>query len=208
MFISAILAGALWGLIPASLKPILGVNEILITLMMNYIAILLVEYLYLGPCRDPEGYGFPGTAPFPKTAWLPRFTGRIHIGIILSILAETLIWFILNHTKRGYEIRIIGQNPRAARYTGINIGRNILLVMLLSGSLAGIAGMAEVSGIARRLCSGLTVGYGYTAIIVAWLASLNPWGTLLIAFLIGGLFVGGNQIQIAMQTPAAVAQVL
>jgi len=208
MFISAVLAGALWGLIPASLKAILGVNEILTTLMMNYIAILLVEYLYLGPWRDPEGYGFPGTAPFPETALLPRFTGRIHFGIILAILAATLLWFIQNYTKRGYEIRLIGQNPRAARYTGINIGRNILIVMLISGGLAGVAGMAEVSGIALRLYSGLTVGYGYTAIIVAWLANLNPWGILIVSFLMGGLFVGGDQIQIAMQTPAAVAQVL
>lgn len=208
MLISAVLAGALWGLIPAGLKAILGVNEILTTLMMNYIAILLVEYLYLGPWRDPGGYGFPGTAPFPETAWLPRLTGRVHIGIIFAILSAMLIWFILNHTKRGYEIRIIGQNPRAARYTGINIGKNILIVMLFSGGLAGIAGMAEVSGIARRLYSGLTVGYGYTAIIVAWLASLNPWGILLVSILMGGLFVGGDQIQIAMQTPAAVAQVL
>ena len=208
MLLSAVLAGALWGLIPAILKAILGVNEILTTLMMNYIAILLVEYLYLGPWRDPEGFGFPGTAPFPETALLPRFTGRIHIGIIFAFLAAAFLWFILNHTERGYEIRLIGQNPRAARYTGINIGRNILFVMFISGGLAGIAGMAEVSGIAQRLYSGLTVGYGYTAIIVAWLANLNPWGILLVSFLMGGLYVGGDQIQIAMQTPAAVAQVL
>ncbi|MCD6576724.1 MAG: ABC transporter permease [Anaerolineaceae bacterium] len=208
MFIASILAGALWGLIPATLKAALGVNEILTTLMMNYIAILLVEYLYLGPWRDPEGYGFPGTATFPASALLPRFTGRIHMGIVFAILAAALLWFILNHTKRGYEIRLIGQNPRAARYTGINIGKNILIVMLISGGLAGIAGMAEVSGIAHRLYSGLTVGYGYTAIIVAWLASFNPWGILLVSFLMGALYVGGDQIQIAMQTPAAVAQIL
>ena len=208
MFVSAVLAGALWGLIPATLKSFLGVNEILTTLMMNYIAVLVVEYLYLGPWRDPEGYGFPGTASFPAAAILPRFTGRIHMGIIFAVLAAVLIWFILNHTKQGYEIRLIGQNPRAARYAGVNIGKNVLLVMLISGGLAGVAGMAEVSGIAHRLYTGLTVGYGYTAIIIAWLASLNPWGILIVAFLMGGLFVGGDQIQIAMQTPAAVAQVL
>jgi ABC-type uncharacterized transport system permease subunit len=208
MMAAAVLAGALWGLIPATLKATIGVNEILTTLMMNYIAILFVEYLYFGPWRDPEGFGFPGTAQFPRTAWLPFLTGRVHLGIIFAVIAAALIWFILNHTKRGYEIRLIGQNPRAARYTGVNIGRNILVVMVLSGGLAGLAGMAEVSGIAHRLYSGLTAGYGYTAIIIAWLASLNPWGILVVAFMMGGLIVGGDQIQIAMQTPAAVAQVL
>ena len=208
MMLAAVLAGALWGLIPAALKAAIGVNEILTTLMMNYIAILFVEYLYFGPWRDPEGYGFPGTAQFPKSAWLPIFTGRVHIGILFAVAAAALNWFILNYTKRGYEIRLIGQNPRAARYTGVNISRNIIVVMLLSGGMAGLAGMAEVSGIAHRLYSGLTSGYGYTAIIIAWLASLNPWGILLVAFLMGGLIVGGDQIQIAMQTPAAVAQVL
>jgi general nucleoside transport system permease protein len=208
MIIAAIIAGALWGLIPAALKATIGVNEILTTLMMNYIAILFVEYLYFGPWRDPDGFGFPGTARFPETAWLPVFTGRVHIGIVFAITGAILIWFILNHTKRGYEIRLIGQNTRAARYTGVNIGRNILVVMLLSGGLAGLAGMAEVSGIAHRLYSGLTSGYGYTAIIIAWLASLNPWGILVVAFLMGGLIVGGDQIQIALQTPAAVADVL
>jgi len=208
MFILGILAGAVWGFIPALFKAYIGVNEILTTLMMNYIAILLVEYLYLGPWRDPHGYGFPGTAPFPESAWLPRVTGRVHLGLLFALLAAALLWFVLNRTRWGYEIRVIGENPRAARYTGISIGRNILLVMLLSGGLAGLAGMAEVAGIARRLYHGLTVGYGYTAIIVAWLANLNPWAVLLVAFLMGALLVGGDQLQVALGLPAAVALVL
>jgi simple sugar transport system permease protein len=208
MMILAILAGALWALIPAVLKAWIGVNEILTTLMMNYIAILMVEYLYHGPWRDPEGFGFPGSALFPEAAWLPRLTGRVHIGLIFAILAAALIWFILNRTRWGYEIRVIGENPKAARYSGMSIARNIVLVMLLSGGLAGLAGMAEVSGITHRLYHGLTVGTGYTAIIVAWLAALNPWGILLVAFLMAALIVGGDQIQIALGLPAAVAGVL
>jgi simple sugar transport system permease protein len=208
MMILAILAGAMWALIPAALKAWIGVNEILTTLMMNYIAILLVEYLYTGPWRDPGGYGFPGTAQFPEAAWLPRLTGRVHAGLIIAILAAALVWFILSRTRWGYEIRVIGENPKAARYSGMNIGRNIVLVMLLSGGLAGLAGMAEVSGIAHRLYQGLTIGTGYTAIIVAWLANLNPWGVLLVAFLMAALLVGGDQIQIALGLPAAVAGVL
>jgi simple sugar transport system permease protein len=208
MMILAILAGAMWALIPAALKAWIGVNEILTTLMMNYIAILLVEFLYTGPWRDPEGYGFPGTAQFPEAAWLPRLAGRVHAGLIIAILAAALVWFILSRTRWGYEIRVIGENPKAARYSGMNIARNIVLVMLLSGGLAGLAGMAEVSGIAHRLYQGLTIGTGYTAIIVAWLANLNPWGVLLVAFLMAALLVGGDQIQIALGLPAAVAGVL
>jgi len=208
MLLAGFAAGAVWGLIPAALKAYLDVNEIITTLMMNYIAILMVDYLYTGPWKDPQGYGFPGSAQFPETARLPRLTGRVHLGIIFAVVAALLIWIVLDRTRWGYEIRVIGENPRAARYAGISIARNILLVMLLSGGLAGIAGMSEVAGISHRLQKGLTVGYGYTAIIVAWLAKLNPWGVLVVAVLLAGLLVGGDQIQISMGLPASVALVL
>ncbi|RME46803.1 MAG: ABC transporter permease [Chloroflexi bacterium] len=208
MLVAGFAAGAVWGLIPATLKAYLGVNEIITTLMMNYIAILMVDHLYVGPWKDPQGYGFPGSAQFPETAWLPRLTGRVHLGIVFAVVAAFFIWLVLDRTRWGYEIRVIGENPRAARYAGISITRNILLVMLLSGGLAGIAGMSEVAGISHRLQKGLTVGYGYTAIIVAWLAKLNPWGVLLVAVLLAGLLVGGDQIQISMGLPASVALVL
>lgn len=208
MILLGMLAGAIWGIIPALLKAYLGVNEILTTLMMNYIAILMVEYLYLGPWRDPEGFGFPGTARFPEAALLPRIWGRVHLGLVFAVIAVVIVWFILSRTQWGYEIRVIGENMRAAHYSGISIGRNILLVMLLSGGLAGLAGVLEVSGIARRLYQGLTVGYGFTGIIVAWLANLNPWGVMLVSFFMGALVIGGDQLQVAMQTPAAVAEVL
>lgn len=208
MVLLGMLAGALWGVIPAALKAYLGTNEILTTLMMNYIAILAVEYLYLGPWRDPEGFGFPGTAEFPAEAILPRLLGRVHLGLLFALIAAFIVWFILSRTRWGYEIRVIGENPRAARYSGISIGKNMLLVMLVSGALSGLAGMAHVSGVSHRLYQGLTVGHGYTAIIVAWLAHLNPWGVAIVGFLMAALTVGGDQLQIAMQTPAAVAAVL
>ena len=118
------------------------------------------------------------------------------------------LWLILSRTKWGYEIQVSGENPRAAAYAGINLALNISLVMLLSGGLAGLAGMAEVAGIAHRLQKGLVVGYGFTAIIVAWLARLNPWRTLVVAFLLAVLLVGGDQIQITMKLPAATALIL
>lgn len=208
MLVAGFAAGAIWGVIPAALKAFLNVNEIITTLMMNYVAILSVSYLYTGPWKDPQGFGFPGTAQFPEVAWLPRLIGRVHFGIGFAIAAAFLLWLVLDRTRWGYEIRVIGENPRAAKYAGISIVRNIVLVMVVSGGLAGIAGMAEVAGISHRLQQGLTVGYGYTAIIVAWLAKLNPWGVLLVAFLLAGLLVGGDQIQITMGLPASVALVL
>jgi simple sugar transport system permease protein len=206
MMVFSILAGAVWGLIPAVLKATLRVNEILTTLMMNYIAIELVVFLYTGPWRDPNGFKY--SAPFSESAWLPRLWGRAHVGLVFAVVAAALLWFILARTRLGYEIRVIGENPRAARYAGINIRKNILLVMLFSGGLAGLAGMAEVSAIMRRLGDGLAVGYGYTAIVVAWLAYLNPWVVLFVAFFMAALLVGGAALKSAMGLPAAVAEIL
>ncbi len=209
MIVAGFVGGALWGLVPALLKAYIGVNEIITSLMLNYIAILWVEHLFYGPWKDPHGYGFPGTAQFPKVAYLPRLPGtRVHLGLAFAVVAALFVWAVLTRTKWGYEIQVIGENPRAAAYAGMSIVRNIVLVMILSGGLAGLAGMAEVAGISHRLQKGLTVGYGYTAIIVAWLGKLNPWAVLVVAILLAGLLVGGDQIQITMQLPAAVALVL
>jgi ABC-type uncharacterized transport system permease subunit len=179
MIVAGVLGGALWGLVPALLKAYLKVNEIITTLMLNYIAILWLQYLYYGPWEDPKGFGFPGTAQFPEFTWLPRLTGRLHWGLIFALIAAAFLWLVLDRTRWGYEIRLIGENPSAARYAGVSITRKIVLVMLLSGGLAGLA------GISHRLQQGLAVGYGFTAIIVAWLASflgqrLGPGGTPLV----------------------------
>jgi simple sugar transport system permease protein len=219
MLVAGFIGGALWGLIPAALKAFLSVNEIITSLMLNYVAILWIQYLYYGPWKDPLGFGFPGTEPFVEAAWLPRLkdtewlpqlfnTGRLHWGLLLAIIAAILVWLILDRTRWGYEIKVIGENPRAARYAGISIIRNILLVMILSGGLAGLAGFVQVAGISHRLQQGIVVGDGYTAIIIAWLARLNPFGVLIVAVLMAALFVGGDQIQITMGLPAAVAGVL
>ncbi len=201
-------AGALWAVIPAALRAYLQVNETITTLMMNYIAILLVSHMYHGPWRDPEGYGFPGTARFPEIAWLPRLYNRAHVGLVFAILAAAILWIVIQRTRWGFELRITGENPKAARYIGINIPRLILVGMLVSGALCGLAGVCEVTGVMRRLQQGLTVGYGYTAIIVAWMSQLNPWGVLLISFLLAGMLVGGDQIQMAMGLPAAMGLVM
>lgn len=208
MVVAGILAGAIWGLAPALLKTYLQVNEIITTLMLNYIAILWYQHLFNVAWKDPQGFGFPGSAQFPAYAWLPRLSGRVHWGLIFALVAAALIWLVLDRTRWGYEIRLIGENAVAARYAGVSLARNIVLVMLLSGGLAGLAGMAEAAGISHRLQQGLAVGNGFTGIIVAWLAKLNPWGVMGVAILLAALLVGGDQIQISMGLPASVALVL
>jgi simple sugar transport system permease protein len=208
MVIASMLAGAAWGFMPSLLKSYLRVNEIITTLMMNYIAILWYQYLFNVIWKDPAGYGFPGSAEIGVFAQLPRFSGRLHWGLVLAVASAVLLWVVLDRMRWGYEIRLIGENPTAARYAGVNLGRNMVLVMALSGGLAGMAGMVEVAGISHRLQEGLNLDYGYTGIIVAWLARLNPWGAMLVATLLAALLVGGDQIQISMGLPASVALVL
>ncbi len=208
MIVGSVLAGAAWALVPALLKSFLRVNEIITTLMLNYIAILWYQHLFNVIWKDPAGYGFPGSAEIGEFAQLPRFSGRLHWGLGIAVAAAVLLWVVLERMRWGYEIRLIGENATAARYAGVSLGRNIVMVMLLSGGLAGIAGMVEVAGISHRLQQGLNVGYGFTGIIVAWLARLNPWGAMLVATLLAALLVGGDQIQITMGLPASVALVL
>ena len=211
MLVAAFCAGAVWGLIPAVLKTALRVNEIITTLMFNYVALLWMQYLYTGSWKDPEGFGFPGSAQFPQHAWLPRLPldlGRVHYGLVLAVVVAFLVWLVLDRTRWGFEIKVIGKNPLAARYAGMDIARNVLLVMCVSGGVAGLAGFSQVAGVAHRLQNGIAVGDGFTAIIVAWLAKLNPWAILVVSILLAGLSTGGDQLQITMGLPASVAGVL
>ncbi|MHB8156222.1 MAG: ABC transporter permease [Desulfocucumaceae bacterium] len=196
MILLGMVAGGIWALLPAIPRAYLGVNEIISTLMLNYVAILWVQYLVFGPWRDPKGFNFPLSAPFPDAARLSTLgTTRVHAGILFALVIAIVIYIIINRTQWGYEIRVIGESESAASYAGMNIRRNILLVMLLSGAICGLAGMSEVSGISGRLQHGVSPGYGYTAIIVAWLARLNPFAIILVSILFGGLQVGGYLVQ-------------
>jgi simple sugar transport system permease protein len=208
VIIGGMVAGALWASIPAALNAYLGVNETLTSLMLNYVAVLFASYLYYGPWRDQQGFGFPGTARFSEEAWLPRIFGRVHFGIIFAIIVAIILWFIFNRTRWGFELKVIGENKVAAKYLGIKISKNIVLALLLSGAISGLGGASEVAGISRRLQAGLAVGHGYTAIIVAWLAQLNPIAVIFVAILMGALLVGGDQVQLMMGLPAAVGLVL
>jgi ABC-type uncharacterized transport system permease subunit len=211
MAVAGFVGGALWGLIPGVLKAKLNVNEIITTLMLNYVAALWNNYFVYGPWSE-RGFGL--TPQFPRSAWLPRFTDfasavpafrglTAHFGIFLGVALAVVLWVVWRRTRWGFEVSVIGDNPRAARYAGINLTRNIMLVMALSGGLAGLAGMSEVSGVVHRLQERFSPGYGFTAIIVAWLAKLNPLAIVLVSYLFAGLLVGGDAIQ-----PAGIAQLL
>ncbi|MFQ5399169.1 MAG: ABC transporter permease [Anaerolineae bacterium] len=211
MIIMGMLFGALWGFIPGYLKARFQVNEIITTLMLNYVAILWNNFWIFNQWSDA---GFQMTPTFDKSAWLPRladyarqyriFSGiTLHLGVVFGLVAAVVMWWIMTRSRWGYEIKLIGDNPEAARYAGMNIARNIVLVMMVSGALAGLAGMSEISGVVHRLQERISPGYGFTGIIVAWLAKLNPFTVILVAILFGALIVAGREIQ-----PSGLAQML
>jgi simple sugar transport system permease protein len=211
MAVAGFIGGALWGLIPGVLKAKLNVNEIITTLMLNYVAILWNNYWVYGSWGE-RGFGL--TPQFPRSAWLPRLTDyadalpflrglTAHFGIFLALILAAVLWVVWQRTRWGFEVTVVGDNPRAARYAGISLTRNIIFVMALSGGLAGLAGMSEVAGVVHRLQERFSPGYGFTAIIVAWLGKLNPLGIVLVAYLFAGLLVGGDAIQ-----PEGIAQLL
>jgi simple sugar transport system permease protein len=196
MFILAFIAAGLWSLVSVLPRVLWGTNELITTLMLNYVATLWVAYLVNGPWRDPTARGFPLGSVFPLAGQLPTWgTTRVHLGLVIALVLAVLLALMLRRTRFGYEMQIIGASQRAARYAGMRIPRTILLVSLLSGGLAGLAGMTEVSGVIHRLQEGISPGYGFTAIIVSALARHNPFGIVVVAFLFGALLVGGYAIQ-------------
>jgi simple sugar transport system permease protein len=209
MLLAAMAAGGLLALVAGLLRAFLSVSEVIVTLMLNYVAVLGVEYLVQGPWRDPETFGFPLTPPFGPGAALPVLGGsRVHLGLLFALGAAPLLHLALWRTRLGFEVRAIGQNPGAARYAGMDVRRAILAVLFASGSLAGLAGMAEVAGLHHRLQPGFSPGYGYTAIIVAALAGFHPLLIPAVALLFGGLLTGGDMVRISLGLPLALVNIV
>jgi general nucleoside transport system permease protein len=203
MMLAGALAGAAWGVIPGLLKARLGVNEIITTLMLNYVALAWIQFWVFGPWS--EG-GFQQSVAFPTEAWLPRLTDfaepfpvlaglTTHLGLLFALVASGIMSVVVSRTRWGYEMRLIGDNTRAARYAGIGIARYVIVVFAISGALAGLAGMSEVSGVVHRLQDRISPGYGFTAIIIAYLARLGPWRVVVAAILFGALILAGREIQ-------------
>ena len=209
MFCMAFIFGGLWAFIPAFLRLRLYVNEIISTLMLNYIAMLLLEYLVFGVWRDPSSFGFPMTVEFSDGGIIAGIAGtRYHWGIVFCAAIGTLLWAFMRFTRMGFELKASGEGSRMARYAGMPYGFLVIFVMCVSGGLAGWAGAIETSAILGRLQSSLMVGYGYTAIVVAWLARLEPKNIGLAAFLLAALRVGVENMQLKMQIPAAFGEIM
>jgi simple sugar transport system permease protein len=195
MLIAAFAAGALWALAPAWLRAWHGVNEIITTLMLNYVAILWVNYLVYGPWKDPQGHNFPFSPRFPDNATFARIgDGQLHTGLVVPLLATLVLLVGLARTRWGYELRVVGENAEAARYAGISVRGVMLSAMLVSGGMAGVAGMVQVAGIIHLLNGQLSSNYGYTAIIIAWLARLHPVAIVVVSVLFGALVNGGYAV--------------
>ena len=207
MAVAAIAMGGLWAFIPAIFKAKMGTNETIFTLMMNYVGIKFVTYLQYGPWMDPNAGGFPKVAPFPEVAVMPSVLG-VHAGWIIALLCVVLIYFLINYTKLGYEITVVGESVETARYAGMNINKIIIISMLISGGLCGLVGMIQASAIEKTLVAGISGGYGFTAIITSWLARLNAVATVFVCIFFAMLLQGGAYIQIAMNVPSEVAGVV
>ena len=209
MILAGMTGGALWAGVPGLLRARLGVNETITTLMLNYVAIKFSEYLVHEPWKNPVGFGFPGTEMFGPATYLWTWgSTQVHLGIVFGLVAAAILYLVMRNTRWGYEIEVAGESERVARYAGMATARNIVIVLMLSGALAGLAGMAEVSGIGHSLQRNLSPGYGYTAIIVAWLGRLNPFGIIVVAYMLAALLVGGDQLQMSLGLPAAIAPML
>ncbi len=207
MAVSAIFFGGIWAFIPAFFKAKFGTNETIFTLMMNYIGIKWVTYLQYGPWKDPASQGFPKIANFEPNAVLPSLFG-VHIGWVIALLLVILVYIFINHTKKGFEITVVGESLETARYAGMNINSIIITSMLISGGLCGLTGMIQASAIERTLTSTLSGGYGFTAIITTWLGRLSAPIILIVCLAFAILLQGGAYLQIAMAVPASVADMI
>lgn len=202
---ASVLGGMAWGAIPAFLKTRLGVSEILVSLMLTYVAEQVLSYLVLGPWKDPEGMNFPQSRMFSDSATLPiLFDGtRVHAGVLVSLVVVAIGWIVMARSIVGFEIRTVGSAPAAARYAGFSETRVVWLTLMAGSGLAGLAGLFEVAGPIGQLIPKITPGYGFTAIIVAFLGRLHPFGILLAGLVMALSYIGADQAQVDMGLPNA-----
>ena len=206
MLVAGAIGGAAWAAVPAWLKTRFNANEILTSLMLTYVAILLLSYLVHGPWRDPDGYNFPESRLFPDAGTMPILVAgtRVHLGSLLALLVVFCGWVLLAKAVIGFQLRVVGIAPAAARFAGFKEHRLIWFSLLLSGGLAGVAGLSEVAGPVGQLVPSISPGYGFTAIIVAFLGRLHPVGVLFAGLVMALTYLGGERAQIEIGTPAAV----
>lgn len=209
MVLAGMAGGALYASIPALLRTRLNVNEILTSLMLTYVSVQLIYYLVRAPWKDPMGMGFPQTRRFSADALLPNIIPGtiVHAGVPIAIVVALIAWFIMSRTVFGYQMRVVGAAPHAARYGGFSESKTIWLALLVSGTLAGLAGALEVSGPFQRMVPGFPTNYGFTAIIVAFLGRLNPLGVIFAGIVMAITFVGGEVAQTTIGLSSAASGV-
>ncbi len=208
--LAGMLGGMAWASVPAALRTRMGVNEILVSLMMTYIAVLLLSALVSGPLRDPDGFNFPESRIFHDSAIPPILIEgtRAHIGIAIVPIVAIFLWWLTRYHEIGFSLRLLGDTPRAGRFAGFSENRAVWFCLMVSGGLAGLAGALEATGPIGQLVPGIPVGYGFTAIIVAFLGRLHPIGVVFAALALAVSYIGGESAQIAMSLPAALVGVL
>lgn len=209
MLVLGMIGGMAYGAIPAVLKNRFGASEILTSLMLTYVALLVLDWLVRGPWRDPGSFNFPESRLFNASATLPLLTdgGRLHLGVLFALLAAAIVAFRLGFSVQGFAIKVAGEAPRAARFSGFSRNSITLLVFVVSGALAGLAGISEVSGTIGQLRPEISPGYGFTAIIVAFLGRLNPLGIILSALLLALTYLGGEAAQVSLGLEDTVTRV-
>ncbi len=207
---AAMAAGALLLLGPALLKTRLGVDEVVTTLLLNFIMILFVSMLLEGVLKDPMGMGWPQSQRVVADAQLMKLVprSRLHLGFVIALIAAVAVWVVMKRTTLGYEMRAVGHNPEAARFAGIPVNRVLVKTALISGGLAALAGFSEVAGLKGNLTLDLSPGFGYTGIVVAMLAMLNPLGVVAAAIFVAGIFVGADAMSRTAGVPSYIAQVM
>lgn len=209
MAVLGALGGGLWAAAAGLLRALGWASETISTLLMNYVAILLVHFVVFGPWKDPEGVNYPQTAPFVDAAVLPSLGGtRVHLGLLFGLVGLALFAFVMARTRWGLEMRAIGGNADAARRNGIAVGRYLVALMFVGGALAGLAGMAEVSAIQGRLRPSLSPGYGYSGFLISWMAGGHPLGIAVAAFALAVITAGGDILQMTQALPGAVVNIL
>ncbi|MCA0279200.1 MAG: ABC transporter permease [Proteobacteria bacterium] len=209
MLVMGALGGALYAAIPAFLKARFNTNEILTSLMLVYVAQLILDWLVRGPWRDPAAMNFPQAPRFTGYAVLPELmpmSGRANLGIVFALVAAVLVWVLVNRMLKGFEVRVIGMSPRAGKFAGFSATKMIFFAFLLSGALAGLAGVSEISGAIGRLQPSISPGYGFAAIIVAFLGRLNPLGIVAAGLVLALTYLGGEAAQISIGVSDKVAR--
>ena len=205
MIAGGMAGGMLWAALPALLRTRLQVNEILTSLMLTYVAIQLLNYLVIGPWKDPMGFGFPQTRMFTADQMLPHIIPRsiVHLGVPIALLVALGAWFLMSRSVFGYQVKVVGAAPDAARHGGFSVNRTIWLALLTSGALAGLAGVLEAAGPFGRMVPSFPTNYGFTAIIVAFLGRLHPVGVIFAGIAVAISVVGGEVAQTTIKLPIA-----